>query len=244
MEENIINNEEKNEGETALKSDARNSLKHTKEKDKPSLLVWILILVTVFGVVLGTLVVCGVYDNRINGSWMMKDNHVATILTFKEDNKVVLSVGSIDVEGTYTLNGNNVNIEISFYNRNIMSGNYYYEVKTSISEKTLTLKGEDGEVINCELHPKSQLKTENNFVLNSDLLGEWKNEENKMTYYFNKDGIGYLKRENMTMNFTYKPNENNISIKMIDAGEVKSSDMDYKFENGSLIINELSFVKQ
>ena len=240
----MINNETSNEENTVLEKDAK-PIEDKKRKNK-FVLVWTLILITIFSIIIGTLLICSSYDKRINGSWRIKDDEIVEVLTFKDDNKVIYSTDSLDLEGKYTLDGDKVNIDISLNGRSLwVSGDYSYAVNTSISEKTLNLKrSDDAFDIECMLYGEEAMRPENDFEPVDELLGEWRNEEGDMTYCFNKYGIGYFKKGNLTMKFTYKCESDNIIIKMIDLGTVQSINISYKFENDALIINNLSFIKK
>ena len=228
-----------------LFSDIQSQDSNNPSKIKVLKLAWALIILFFILITSGVFAVVSIYDAKITGSWKVKESSTSTVFTFLDDNTVILTIDSLNISGKYNINNDKtITLDITLSGENVVSGTYSYLINSNFSSRTLTLIGPDEELIECFQYENKKIKSSENFIAFDPIVGQWKNQEKNIIYSFNKNGTGSLQKENITISFTYKVNENTIEISKVDYDELSSDSISYTLDNEILLIKGLPYTKQ
>ena len=191
-------------------------------------------------------------EQQLIGKWM--DSANMSGFEFFADGTVNVTYVNIaivngTVKGTYTVNGNTVDIKFSIYTKTIQRS---YEASV-IPETELTLKNKDGGDVSTYAFVKSetQQSTSSSSSLGSnDITGVWANSDNSIKYAFNADSsveIGFNKGKmssvsSSELNGTYKgiymTNENKLTVQFMMNETKVTQEFTYQISGNTISLTE------
>ena len=236
---------------------------------------------------LAALVIKLFFNNDITGTWhlvrqiqVMDDNatsdeatktlDVDYYFTFESDGTVKSTIGTVTGKGTYTTAKNEdgktvVTVTLSdLLTQYFLDGEYTVELSGNIfTGRTMTFTSventEKTYEFTAEAYSAPEIKREDDFTGNDDIVGRWVNSTGEYTliYEFNKDGTAKYYETAMTINpYTYTPVSINIEMSGIYTVkddtvtisyivlEQSDKDMKFRLDGDTLYINDYPFVRE
>ncbi len=156
--------------------------------------------------------------------------------------------GTLEQMGSYitTDNGDGtqtvlVSIGYSFYGnftQTTVTGNMFTGRKLSLVDDN----GTELPLVSASI-PAVSITVPEDFEVNEQLVGEWKDEMYNYTYIFNADGTAFIDfGGSLTVEGTYVATDEVVTITFIN-GEEMSVDYPYAFDEDTLVINGLGYKK-
>lgn len=204
------------------------------------------------------------FSNSITGTWVLKtdasadetseDGNAVIYYTFHDDKNhtASLNIGSMEVKGNWWYADENgattdeatdtITISISYF----FNGTFQYEVGgNAITGRTLTLKSGDDSSYDfvSKSIPDPDLKPVQNYKVYEKLVGEWKNDESKISYTFNSDGTCHINEmDTLIIDGVYSADGEKVDIKYIAQEEANTS-FGYEINGSKLTISGLELEK-
>ncbi len=202
------------------------------------------------------------FSNSLVGTWVIKtdasadeaeeNNDAVIYYTFNEDNTASLNVGSMEVRGNWWYADENgattdqatdtITISISYF----FNGTFQYELNgNAFTGRNLTLKSGEDSSYDFESRNLTDpgLKPDEDFKVDEKLVGEWQNEETKISYTFNADGSCRINEmDTLIIDGVYSAEKGKIDIKYI-AQEESNTSIEYVLKDSKLTISGLEFEK-
>lgn len=199
------------------------------------------------------------FNNSIVGTWVeaptatgdeaaTQNNSDIRYFTFNNDGTASISLGSLELRGTWSYanddssttdqQSNKVSISISY----IVVGTFDVDIEgNAITGRTLTLTSNGNSVkFNSANKVVPEIKVDKKFKPNKKITGKWNDAKDNLTYTFNEDGTCELDQMGQLIvkgTYTIDTKKNNIVISYVDQSK-KTMDCNYVTGNDS---NKITF---
>lgn len=219
-----------------------------KQKKKPALQIPIIIAICiVVGALLGFGLYYGFFAHTVNGTWAYTASDENTYYyTFKDENIVSMSMGTIDFNGEYSVTSADDSAQT------LMIGQYYGELSGEYTmtisgsrlfgNQVMTLKNTDGTEFTLKQAsmPKNPLTVSPDFKPDEKLVGDWEYvfEDYGISYKFSFTADGKMQinqYDAFIYNCVYTTDGSTIKCTFFDTEE-RTEEMEYSFDGDSLVI--------
>lgn len=229
-----------------------------KPKKKRFIQIPIIIsLVIVIGVALGFLIFKCFFNTSIVGTWAIEDPTQSEATAdeaslskiyyiFDDDGTASMAYGTMRYAGTYTVSGNEINMQIQLAN---LYASFEFSVTGNVfTGRTLTFKDSSYDMeytfhsTNREI---SDMKVDEDFKPIDKLTGEWNYFDGTydFNYNFKSDGTVSIDQNGMLfVDGVYNYTEDTITIKYFSDSE-QIMELDYTVDEDALVINGLQYLK-
>lgn len=211
------------------------------------------------------------FNNSVVGTWVVQGSiatsdeastdeaarNSATYYTFYENGKASLTVGTMEVSGTYEVTQGedgtqNLSVSIYYY----FTGEYTYTVSgNALTGRQLVLSNESQQTIAFESADKPVIKMEpsKDFEKNDDVTGTWNESDYNMTYTFNEDGTVQIAEQEvelangetvpmLTVTGTYVIRDGVITVTYM-TNEETTLDIEFSRDGDTLVLSGLGYTK-
>lgn len=228
------------------------------EKKKHFIQIPIIIsLVIVVGVALGFLVFKCFFNTSIIGTWAIEDTTQSeatadetslakTYYIFDEDGVASIAYGSMRYAGTYTVSGNEINMQIQLAN---LYASFEFTVTGNVfTGRTLTFKDATYDmeyVFHSTNREVPEMKPDEGFKPDDELTGEWNYYDGTYDFYYNfkSDGtVSIVQNQMLFVDGVYNYTDDTITIKYYSDSE-QTMELSYTVDGDSLIINGIQYFK-
>ncbi|MCQ2514194.1 MAG: DUF5640 domain-containing protein [Ruminococcus sp.] len=213
----------------------------------------------------------GFFDTSVYGTWSIveedtdtatadeaeENNVIKTYYTFLNDGEtadtgtVKIQIGSMTYIGTYSVTQsaeknkeNTISLSVPMagltaeYGYSV-SGNMFTGRTLNLSDATYGYNYE----FKSDKFKKPSLKVEDDFTVNSDIIGKWNYDDGfyNFTYEFNEDGTVHIDQFGMFLvDGVYSCSDATITITYC-AVEETTMDIEFSFNNGNLLLNGIPY---
>lgn len=217
----------------------------------------IISLIIVVGVALGFLIFKCFFNTSIVGTWAIEDPTQSeatddeaslskTYYIFDDDGVASIAYGTMRYAGTYTVSGNEINMQIQLAN---LYASFEFSVTGNVfTGRTLTFKDSSYDT-EYTFHSTNReipdMKVDEGFKPDDKLTGEWNYYDGMydFNYTFNNDGTVNIAQNGMLfVDGVYNYTEDTITIKYFSDSE-QIMELDYTVDEDALVINGLQYLK-
>lgn len=229
-----------------------------KPKKKRFIQIPIIIsLVIVIGVALGFLIFKCFFNTSIVGTWAIEDPTQSEATAdeaslskiyyiFDDDGTASMAYGTMRYAGTYTVSGNEINMQIQLAN---LYASFEFSVTGNVfTGRTLTFKDSSYDM-EYTFHSTNReipdMKVDEDFKPIDKLTGEWNYFDGTydFNYNFKSDGTVSIDQNGMLfVDGVYNYTEDTITIKYFSDSE-QIMELDYTVDEDALVINGLQYLK-
>ncbi len=199
------------------------------------------------------------FNRNVKGVWTTDQNDVHTVLNFKENGVVEMTIGTITIKGDYKIlddadsdndeqasnsNDHRINISIVYSTTSFMYGDFTYDITGNFfTGRTLKLTDDSNNSMTLESGKKETiLKPDADRKYTKKLIGVWENEN--MTYTFTEDGFMYLDLNYISFECSYSDNGEKI-VAQYYTPEETSVNIDFAFQgDDTVVIDGLVFTRK